>query len=210
MASNVTVKPRAKYGDPVRPCADCGTRFGHTQAGRSRPDRISGTRFGYSEELCTGCYKKHDKRAKRVAKRLADGRPLVVAKPTLPPPPTIRRYTEVPARQPRPESSCDLCGVPATTRFDADEFGIENQHGGVGRVCGQCREELRQERAVIRRQKLAKLSVGSHNERKCCTASRAFHLPVLNPYFEQSDLIPRAVCRLMVAETRKREQRRAS
>lgn len=210
MATERAAKARAMYGSPVVPCSDCGTRFGHTQIGRSRPARVSGARFGIDGQLCAGCYEKHDKRRKRVARRLAAPRPPVAVKTTPPPRPTIRRYTEVPANRPRPEHSCDLCGTHATTRFDADEFGIENQHGGVGRVCGQCREELRQERAVVRRAKLAKLSVGTHNERKCCTASRAFHLTVLNPYFEQSDLTTRAVCRLMVAETRKREQRRVA
>lgn len=205
---DIKTKPRppARYGDPVPACGDCGTRFGHTQVGRSRPDRISGARFGYTRELCSGCWKKHDKRAKRVANRLAEPRPIVVARPTPPPPATIRRYTEVLAGRPRPATSCDLCGTPAEVRFDADEFGIENQHGGTGRVCKQCRDELRQERAVIRQHKLAKLSVGTHNERKC-VASRVFHLTVLNPYFEQAELTTRAVCRIMVAETRRRERR---
>lgn len=109
----------------------------------------------------------------------------------------------------RPKDLCDLCGSPTEKHFDAAEFGIEGEHGGAGRVCGQCREELAEERAVTRHRNLASLRY--HNpiwtDKTLYVGRESYRLTVLNPDFSESDLTPRAVCRLLIAGPRKRERK---
>lgn len=91
---------------------------------------------------------------------------------------------------------CDLCDRPTVIRYDASDFKI------AGRVCGQCREELRQERAVFRQKKLSELAYfnpGRGHE----TRPRVVHLPIVNPYFHREELTPKAACSLLLAETRR-------
>lgn len=135
--------------------------------GKIRPVRVSGIRFGFDGQLCEGCYYKHRQRAKQAAKRIDS--------PSLPPevmPPAIHRekpiskadehrialidrYVRILSLWSRTADTCDLCGICSPQRFDASEFEIE------GRICGGCREELREERARIRYSKLAKLTYRS-------------------------------------------------
>lgn len=192
----------ARPGDPVPPCSDCGTRFGRIKTGKTRPVRSSGARFGYDGQLCAGCYEKHDKRRKRVEQRLAEPRPSVAARPA------PRQRLEL-SRNPRPRDICDLCGVPTEKHFDAAVFGIEGEHGSAGRVCGQCREELAEERAVTRHRTLAALRYQNPlwTDKTLYVGRESYRLTVLNPDFSESDLTPRAALRLLVLEARKRERK---
>lgn len=201
MAAIAETKTRAKKGSPVPPCADCGTRFGKIQKGRTRPDRFSGEKFGLSA-LCSGCYEKHTRRQTRVAARIASE----TAQPPAPPQRTASRYARAISRRFRPANSCDLCWGTSEERFDGAEFGIEADNGGPGRICGQCREELRQERAVHRAEKLAKVAIKNHCYEKN-QPHRVYCLPVLTPPFFEAELTTRAICRLAVAEAKKRERR---
>lgn len=195
----------ARPGDPIVPCSDCGTRFGRTKTGMTRPVRSSGARFGYEGQLCAGCYEKHDKRRIRAAQKLAEQRPPVAVQAS------PRQHLEGPPR-PRPRDLCDLCGVPVEKHFDGTEFGIEGEHGGAGRVCGQCREELAEERAVTRHRTLTALRYSNPlwTDRTLYVGRESYRLTVLNPHFSESDLTPKAALRLLVIETRKRERRVAS
>lgn len=196
-------------------CAECGTLDGHIPKGRPRPIRRNGIPFGSTGPVCATCYSrlsdaKHrqekelatlapEQRAAREAERarVAARRSAVLTRrlreasaflPVVPGCPCVRWRM-------RFRTECDLCGVGgAISVFSGAEFDIE------GRICIQCREELREERAEIRHRELtqanyANLGTDDYHTRPLC-------LPVLTSGFTRWDLTPRAAAQLILAETK--------
>lgn len=92
---------------------------------------------------------------------------------------------------------CDLCGQnPEGGRYDGAEFDLE------GRICGECRDELRDEQRLARYRRLSETPV-RHGEHGASGFANGW-LPVLNHRFTAKDLTPRAACRLMVLEAKRR------
>ena len=201
----------------VPPCAACGTEGGKITKGLVRPARRDGAPFGLPGKICKKCFSRlHSVKMRRDKKlgllapkqqaagdtalgRLAASR-LRAAAAFLP------VVSGCPCRRFRMRfrTECDLCGVGgAISLYSGAEFEIE------GRICWQCREELRDERAEIRHRELGTVaclsmaSEDSHASRKVC-------LPVLTPGFTRWDLAPRAAAALILAETKGVFPRRAA
>ena len=95
---------------------------------------------------------------------------------------------------------CDLCDEPSQGRMhDGAEFSLE------GRICGECRDELRDEQRLARHRQLSMVKTphaGRGDSRKSGRANG--WLAILTPGFTAKDLTPRAVCRLMIRDEKRR------
>jgi hypothetical protein len=164
---------------------------------------VSGKPWGVKGVLCIVCYNRHRNRVRkaRVAAPAADR--LRAASAFLP------VVSGCPCRRFRMRFrvECDLCGVGgAISLYSGAEFEIE------GRICHQCREELRDERAEIRAVELRSQPCYGPDSGygHAHTENRRPGLPVLTPGFTRWDLVPRAAAALILAETKPVFARRAS
>lgn len=99
---------------------------------------------------------------------------------------------------------CDLCEQPPNgPRHDGSEFKID------GLICGQCRKELADERAVARARELA--SRRYHNptspDKQLYVGPTSYRLPIWDPFFEHRHLTTFAITQLEVAAAAKRAKR---
>jgi hypothetical protein len=99
---------------------------------------------------------------------------------------------------------CELCGQPPHgPRYDGSGLDIE------GMICGQCREELLDEIALARHQRMVNLRYRSPAscDGRLYAGQHSYRLAILNPRFTANDLTPKAACRLLIIEMKRRERR---
>jgi hypothetical protein len=187
----------------ISKCAACGTEGGKSAKGMFRPARRSGAPFGVAGTICTSCFQRLDSARRRQAVKLGQpttkvGRAAALAQHLREASAFLPVVSGCPCHRFRMRFrvECDLCGVGgAIDLYSGAEWDIE------GRICHQCREELRDERAEIRHRELAAVpclsfaSEDSHVLRKVC-------LPVLTPGFTRWDMTPKAAAALILAETK--------
>lgn len=184
----------------------------------TRPNRRNGEAFGFGP-LCTSCFEKHYSVALRRRKKfelqnpgLREKRLAAQAERT-----AIRaeRRAEQAMRASRMlqvigcrcgslkyrfAHACDLCGAATNgARFAGSEFDLE------GKICRQCRDELRDERAANRLRELEATPYVSPIP--ATRGAPKSYLKVLTPGFTAEELTLQARCRLMVISAGNREAR---